>query len=91
MENYISPQLDADLHFDVSFTSNGNQYTEFAVKYSMNGNIVIVFFDNFITPVYMVNPYVSQKWLNQAYRTITLDSPATGDFLVWLQANAVKQ
>ena len=30
-------------------------------------------------------------WDSQAYRTITLDSPATGDFLVWLQDNAVKQ
>lgn len=30
-------------------------------------------------------------WNAEAYRTITLDEPATGDFLDWLQANAVKQ
>ena len=30
-------------------------------------------------------------WTNEAYRTIILDEPATGDFLTWLQKNAVKQ
>lgn len=31
------------------------------------------------------------SWTNEAYRTITLASPATGDLLTWLQKNAVKQ
>lgn len=30
-------------------------------------------------------------WKDEAYRTIVLDEPATGDFLTWLQKNAVKQ
>lgn len=30
-------------------------------------------------------------WTNSAYRTITLEQPATGDLLTWLQSNAVKQ
>jgi len=30
-------------------------------------------------------------WEDEAYRTIILDEPATGDLLTWLQANAVKQ
>ena len=30
-------------------------------------------------------------WIDQAYRTITLKEPATGEFLTWLQKNAVKQ
>jgi len=29
-------------------------------------------------------------WLNQAYRTIILEQPATGDLLTFLQANATK-
>lgn len=33
----------------------------------------------------------SSGWIDQAYRTITLAEPATGEFLTWLQANAVKQ
>lgn len=31
------------------------------------------------------------NWTNSAYRTITLEQPATGDLLTWLQKNAVKQ
>ena len=31
------------------------------------------------------------SWTNSAYRTITLEQPATGDLLTWLQRNAVKQ
>lgn len=30
-------------------------------------------------------------WIDQAYRTITLKEPATGELLTWLQNNAVKQ
>ena len=30
------------------------------------------------------------SWTNSAYRTITLEQPATGDLLTWLQRNAVK-
>lgn len=33
----------------------------------------------------------STGWKDDAYRTIILDKPATGDLLTWLQANAVKQ
>lgn len=34
---------------------------------------------------------VQGGWTNEAYRTIVLDSPATGDLLTWLQANGTKQ
>ena len=30
-------------------------------------------------------------WISTTFRTITLSTPATGKFLIWLQANAVKQ
>lgn len=30
-------------------------------------------------------------WLDEAYRTVTFETPPTGDLLTWLQANAVKQ
>lgn len=32
----------------------------------------------------------SNRWLNEAYRTIVLDEPATGDVLAFLEANATK-
>lgn len=31
------------------------------------------------------------RWANQAYRTVTFETPPTGELLTWLQANAVKQ
>lgn len=34
---------------------------------------------------------VDTEWTNEAYRTIVLDTPATGDLLTWLTANGVKQ
>lgn len=34
---------------------------------------------------------IGNGWIDQAYRTITLTEPATGEFLTWLQKNAVKQ
>lgn len=30
-------------------------------------------------------------WVDQAYRTITLAEPATGELLTWLQKNATKK
>lgn len=33
----------------------------------------------------------TSDWTDEAYRTITLASPATGDLLTWLQSNAIKQ
>lgn len=38
-----------------------------------------------------VRPYFNGAWNEPKYKTITLESPATGDFLVWLQTNAIKQ
>ena len=31
------------------------------------------------------------NWSGEEYRTVTFDEPPTGDFLAWLQANAVQQ
>lgn len=33
----------------------------------------------------------TNDWTDEAYRTITLASPATGDLLTWLQSSATKQ
>ena len=34
--------------------------------------------------------YKKSKWVNNVYRTIVLDEPATGDVLAFLEANATK-
>ena len=37
-----------------------------------------------------VYDYNRSTWNNEAYRTIVLDEPATGDVLAFLEANATK-
>lgn len=75
---------------DVNFTSNGSEYTVMEViragkffrnmQYrNQNTNDVVSAYD-----------YIASTWLNEAYRTIVLDEPATGDVLAFLEANATK-
>lgn len=37
------------------------------------------------------NTVGASGWIDQAYRTITLAEPATGELLTWLQKNATKK
>ena len=77
--------------FNVNFTSNGVAYVKMIRM--RNGKL----FDQF---VYMQGDataaqvaaynYKTSTWYNEAYRTIVLDEPATGDALAFLEANATK-
>lgn len=67
----------------VNFTSNGVAYT-FFIEIRWGGHKL--HYDG-KTPVY---DYESSTWLDEAYRTIVLDEPATGDVLAFLEANATK-
>ena len=62
----------------VSFMEQGNKFFDdlFYYKDQFNG-----------TRVY---DYNTSTWYNEAYRTIVLDEPATGDALTFLEANATK-
>lgn len=78
------------------FTSNGSQYLYFNRTYDTEdaydrldyqfggwGKTTIVYYGPIET---------GQKWLNQAYRTITFAQPVTNTtLLAWLQANGTKQ
>lgn len=72
----------------VNFTSNGTEYTrmrevkfgKFVHQMQYEGN----------TLVNNVYDYNTSTWTNEAYRTIVLDEPATGDVLAFLEANATK-
>ena len=80
------------------FTSNGKQYKGIGVS-SLWGQArenaflyYIIMENNNYENVGEIRVYEgSMNWYDEAYRTITLDEPATGDFLTWLEANAVKQ
>lgn len=69
-----------------SFTSNGQSFS--SIKYSYaDFDCHYINYDN--TSVYDDDGHIG--WADEAYRTIVLDTPAAGDLLTWLQANAVKQ
>ena len=74
----------------VNFTSNGVEYIGFYKR-------VIPFMKmdtlQYLTPKEEDLVYSSTNnnpWFNEAYRTIVLDEPATGDVLAFLEANATK-
>ena len=71
----------SDNTFNVSFVSNDTEYSQFLIEFQWG-----IRYDG--TLIFNVN---GGSWQNQAYRTIGLYEPASGDFLTWLNANAVKQ
>ena len=75
----------------VNFTSNGTKYMK---MYELKVNNVIHRLhynrSNDTSRVDRVYDYKTSTWYNEAYRTIVLDEPATGDVLTFLEANATK-
>lgn len=80
------------INFSVSFTSNGDTFDRFFSNTYVSGDVLVYL--NGVSETFAFNAEKFETapfWYDQAYRTITLDEPAAGDFLTWLQANAVKQ
>ena len=73
----------------VNFTSNGIAYGAMVrLRYSTIANeLVYAKYDGSSDRAY---DYITSTWLNESYRTIVLDEPATGDVLAFLEANATK-
>ena len=72
----------------VNFTSNGTEYT--LMRELKAGRFIHNMQYENDTEVNKVYDYNTSKWTNEAYRTIVLDEPATGDVLAFLEANATK-
>lgn len=75
---------------NISFTTNNLKATSFDIAYS-NSTSIITYGNIGQVASYNEGNDNAYVWINNAYRTITLDGPATGTLLTWLQANAVKQ
>ena len=75
---------------NISFTTNNLKATSFGIAYS-NSTSIITYGNIGQVASYNESNDDAYVWTNNAYRTITLDEPATGTFLTWLQANATKQ
>ena len=72
----------------VNFTSNGVAYDAMRrTKFGIRIDDLTYAFGADSTSAY---DYKESTWYDEAYRTIVLDEPATGDVLAFLEANATK-
>ena len=76
--------------FVVNFTSNGVAYTKMIKSFSSFINMYTLRYVNSEGRVTAYNSLADSKWQNEAFRTIVLDEPASGDVLAFLEANATK-
>lgn len=83
-----------DLRFYAGFQCNGERFDEFnafinSPPFPPSYDILIANHEQNYKTIYSYYDG-SAWWLDEAYRTIVLDEPASGDFLTWLEANAEK-
>lgn len=84
LNSTVNPSyFNADKNFNVNFTSNGTNYYVLRLMKAMNGIIYVVDISTYALAG-------SGGEMNEAYRQITLEKPATGNLLTWLEANAVR-
>ena len=78
----------------VNFTSNGVSYTMMRNMTIVEGKFkyvnVMQYYNSDTKAFANAYRYDRNTWYNEAYRTIVLDEPATGDVLAFLEANATK-
>lgn len=85
----IAPNLNNLAVFTVNFISNEEQYQKIRIAISFVSKVACLYYESDTTSNVVFD---NGQWMvDEAYRTITLAEPATGDLLTWLQANAVKQ
>ena len=75
---------------DVNFTSNGVAYVGFYQRFLSSFKMYTLQYLKSNGHDLVYNSMNNNPWLDEAYRTIVLDEPATGDVLAYLEANATK-
>ena len=76
----------------ISFTSNGQKFTSIGANYNDSGTFMILRYDNNEVAGWDIyGGGAGFEFENEDYRTITIDTPPTGEMLTWLQANATRQ
>ena len=73
----------------IAFTSNGQKFASIGAVYG--GSVVILYYDNNEIAGYEPGLGGIFEFDNEAYRTLTFDTPPTGELLTWLQSNATRQ
>ena len=74
----------------VNFTSNGVEYIAFYKRFESSINLCSLQYWTSSDEDTVYFSLSNNPWINEAYRTIVLDEPATGDVLAFLEANATK-
>ena len=78
---YFNEQINSGrATYIISFTSNNTRYSKLQISLFERDKLK---YDNTLV-------YGTHVWKNEAYRTIVLDEPATGNVLAFLEANATK-
>ena len=72
-----------EVQYAYNFTSNGAQYTSIALYPFLDGIMYVT-----VSGSAEITYQSDSGWKNDAYRTIELTEPATGDFLTFLSENA---
>lgn len=76
--------------FTINFVSNNISFSSLTTAFIGGGQNVYIKYNEI--EVCRINPITEVgTWVNENYRTITLEQAASGALLTWLQANAVKQ
>lgn len=80
----IASTMGSSLNITVPFKSDGIVFS--TINIANSGAEKLLRYDT-------INAYsaAQNKWATSGYRTIVLESPATGNLLTWLQANGTKQ
>ena len=85
---YFNDTIGYIVSLSVNFTSNGVEYNAMKrTKFGFRIDDMTYLFGSDSTSAY---DYKESTWYDEAYRTIVLDEPATGDVLAFLEANATK-
>ena len=72
--------------YTIDFVSNGERFVKLDLETVM-GNRVIAYGREAGD---WVRPYVTDSWIDQAYRTVRFDTQPPAKLLAWLQSNAVQ-
>lgn len=77
--------------YTVNFNSNGQTYSNLSYDVFTDEEHVDHYSMYYNSDKVLQMDYGSFSWTDEAYKTIVLLTPATGDFLSFLQSNATKQ
>lgn len=84
---YFNETIDSDSEsFTVNFTSNETSF----IGLEYHNERFSRYLKYLIADGSSIPPFLMSQWMDQSYRTIILEEPATGNLLTFLEANATK-